>query len=86
MAQPKFEASMKRLEEIVDKMEQGELSLDESLKLFEEGIKLSRSLNKRLDEAERRVEELLRDEAGELRTVDFDEEISGETGGPGEKD
>jgi exodeoxyribonuclease VII small subunit len=74
LAQPKFEAAMKRLEDIVEKMEEGELTLDESLKLFEEGIKLSRDLNNRLEQAERRVEELVRDEAGGLKTVPFAEE------------
>lgn len=73
MAQQKFETAMKRLEEIVARMEGGELSLDESLKLFEEGIKLSRALNKRLEEAERTVEALVRDSSGPLRTVPFDE-------------
>jgi exodeoxyribonuclease VII small subunit len=73
LAQQKFETAMKRLEEIVAKMEAGELSLDESLKLFEEGIKLSRALNKRLEEAERTVEQLVRDPSGSLKTVPFDE-------------
>lgn len=74
MAQLKFEAAMKRLEEIVAKMEGGELSLDDSLKLFEEGIKLSRQLNKRLEEAERTVEALVRDEGGSLTTIPFAED------------
>lgn len=74
MAQLKFEAAMKRLEEIVAKMEGGELSLDDSLKLFEEGIKLSRQLNKRLEEAERTVEALVRDEGGSLTAVPFAED------------
>jgi exodeoxyribonuclease VII small subunit len=69
----KFETAMKRLEEIVAKMEGGEPGLEESLKLFEEGIKLSRVLNKRLEEAERKVEMLVRDESGELKTEPFDD-------------
>jgi len=73
MAEAKFETAMKRLEEIVSKMEGGELTLDESLKLFEEGIKLSRILNKKLAEAERKVEVLVKDEAGKLKAEPFDE-------------
>ncbi len=73
MAAEKFETAMKRLEEIVAKMEGGEPGLEESLKLFEEGIKLSRVLNKRLEEAERKVEMLVRDESGTLKTEPFDD-------------
>jgi exodeoxyribonuclease VII small subunit len=74
VAEEKFETAMKRLEEIVSKMEAGELPLDESLKLFEEGIKLARTLEKTLDEAERRVEVLLGGESGVQRTEPFEEE------------
>ena len=73
VAQPKFETAMKRLEEIVAKMESGEPSLEESLKLFEEGIKLSRMLNKKLDEAQRRVEVLIKEEDGSLGARPFKE-------------
>ena len=73
MAEPRFETAMKRLEEIVSKMEAGDVPLEESLKLFEEGIKLSRVLNRKLDLAERRVEVLMKDEAGKLSTRPFDE-------------
>lgn len=73
MAEQKFEAGMKRLEEIVAKMESGDLPLDDSLKLFEEGIKLSRTLNKTLETAERKVEALVRGADGSLGTVPFDE-------------
>ncbi len=73
MAAEKFETAMKRLEEIVAKMEGGEPGLEESLKLFEEGIKLSRVLNKRLEDAERKVEMLVRDESGELKTEPFED-------------
>jgi len=58
----KFEEGLVRLEEIVKKMEDGDLTLEESLDAFEEGIKLSRFCTKKLDEAERRVEMLLKDE------------------------
>lgn len=58
----KFEEALARLEDIVKKMEDGDLTLEESLDAFEEGIKLSRLCAKKLDEAERRVEILLKDE------------------------
>lgn len=69
----KFETAMKRLEEIVAKMEGGEPGLEESLVLFEEGIKLSRVLNKRLEDAERKVEMLVRDESDNLKTEPFED-------------
>src|SRR5439155_18005849 len=56
---PDFETALKRLEEIVTRLENGELTLDSALQLFEEGIKLSRFCHTRLEEAERRVEILL---------------------------
>ncbi|HQM90944.1 MAG TPA: exodeoxyribonuclease VII small subunit, partial [Syntrophales bacterium] len=56
MAEVKFEDALAKLEEIVRKMEQGELTLDESLASFEEGIRLSRLCAGKLDEAERRIE------------------------------
>ena len=68
----KFEEAMKRLDEIVAKMEGGELTLDESLKLFEEGIRLTRALNKELEEAERKVEVLTKDESGRLKAEPFE--------------
>lgn len=54
-----FEQNLKRLEEIVHKLEDGELQLEESLKLFEEGVKISRLCNQKLTEAEKRVKLLL---------------------------
>lgn len=54
-----FEKKLNRLEEIVQKMEKGDLALDESLKLFEEGVKLSRECNSRLSEAETKVKLLM---------------------------
>jgi exodeoxyribonuclease VII small subunit len=74
MAEKKFETSMARLEEIVQELEQGDLALERSLKLFEEGIKLSRICNKRLEEAERKVEVLLKDKAGNMVARSFEEE------------
>jgi exodeoxyribonuclease VII small subunit len=64
--EPTFEASLGRLGEIVEQLESGELPLERSLELFEEGVRLSRASQAKLDSAERRVEELLGvDEDGE---------------------
>lgn len=54
-----FEKKLSRLEEIVQKMEKGDLALEESLKLFEEGVKLSRECHQRLNEAESKVKLLM---------------------------
>ena len=74
MAEKKFEASLSRLEEIVTSLEGGELPLEQSLKLFEEGIKLARICNARLEEAERKVEVLLKDKAGRMTARPFEDE------------
>ena len=71
---PDFETSLKRLEEIVKKLENGELSLDSALQLFEEGIKLSRFCHTKLEEAERRVEILVKSSSGQPRTAAFESE------------
>ena len=72
MAEKKFEKALEQLEDIVRKMEEGNLTLDESLKAFEEGIKLSRSCSDKLDEAERKVEILLK-EGDSLKVRPFEE-------------
>ncbi len=59
-----FETSLKELERIVRRLEDGDLALEDSLKLFEDGVKLSRECQARLDQAERRIEVLLKDENG----------------------
>ncbi len=74
MAEKKFEAALGRLEEIVKELESGDLPLERSLKLFEEGTKLARVCNKRLEEAERKVEILLKDKSGNIKAEPFDEE------------
>ncbi|MDD5475423.1 MAG: exodeoxyribonuclease VII small subunit [Syntrophales bacterium] len=73
MAEKKFEKALERLENIVKKMETGEMTLDESLKAFQEGIELSRFCMKKLDEAERTVEKLLKEGDG-IITVPFTDE------------
>ena len=72
MAKKNFEESLKKLEVIVQKLEDGDLTLDESLKLFEEGIKLSRLCTKQLEEAERKVEILLKGEGESFETKPFE--------------
>ncbi len=72
MGKNSFEADFKELEKIVKKMEEDEVSLEESLKLFEEGVKLSRKCTLTLDKAEKKVEILLVDKNGNLRTAPFE--------------
>ena len=71
---PEFETALKRLEEIVKRLENGDLPLDSALELFEEGIKLSRLCHTKLEEAERRVEILLKNESGQARAAPFEAE------------
>jgi exodeoxyribonuclease VII small subunit len=71
-----FEESLNELERIVKQLENGDLPLEESLKLFEQGIKLSRLCKERLTAAERRIEVLIKDGRGDLNiaTLETDEE------------
>lgn len=72
--QPKsFEASLEALEQIVHQLEGGDLPLEKSLELFEEGIRLSRQCQERLNQAERRIEVLLRDNQGRPVASGFEE-------------
>jgi exodeoxyribonuclease VII small subunit len=59
-----FESSLAALEKVVRELERGELPLEKSLELFEEGVRLSRECQERLNEAERRIEVLLQDDEG----------------------
>jgi exodeoxyribonuclease VII small subunit len=68
-----FEKDMGRLEELVKKLESGEISLEESLVAFEEGMKLAESLGKVLDKAQERVQKLTRGEQGEFVLEDFED-------------
>jgi exodeoxyribonuclease VII small subunit len=63
--EPTFELALAQLEQIVQKLERGELPLEESLRLYEEGIRLSRLCHGKLEEAEGRIEVLLKDARGE---------------------
>lgn len=62
---PTFEAALKQLEEIVQKLEKGDLPLEESLTLYEEGIRLSRLCHAKLEEAEGKIEMLMKNAKGE---------------------
>jgi exodeoxyribonuclease VII small subunit len=72
----RFEDQLETLEEIVTRIDSGELSLEESIDAFERGVGLVRSLNRKLDEVERRVEVLMRGAGGELQNTPY----AGETG------
>jgi exodeoxyribonuclease VII small subunit len=81
-AGPSFEVAIKRLGEIVQALERGDLPLEESLRLFEEGVALSRTSQQKLDLAEKRVEQLLAvDSQGNARTSRFDFEADDEDDG-----
>ena len=69
--QKKFEDELKELEAIVARIDSGELSLEESIDAFERGIGLVRVLNHKLDEIEKKVEVLVRNAQGELRTTPY---------------
>lgn len=67
-----FETSLSELEKIVGKLESGDLPLEQSLELFEKGIKLSRECRERLAKAERRIEILIKDSNGGLSAIELD--------------
>jgi exodeoxyribonuclease VII small subunit len=71
MTDIKFEDALARLEQIVDTLEAGNLALEDSLKAFEEGVGLARRCARYLEDAEKRIELLTRDETGVLRTEPF---------------
>ena len=70
-----FESSLGELETIVRKLEGGDLDLEESLKLFEKGVKLSRECRERLTRAERRIEVLLKDSDGNLTLQELEPDV-----------
>ena len=83
MAKEKFEDALSKLEKIVGKLEEGDISLEESLKLFEEGIRLSRLCNQKLDEAERKVEILVKDREGNMKAEPFSPALNSGESHPG---
>jgi exodeoxyribonuclease VII small subunit len=76
---PNFEHSLARLEEVVRRLESPQLSLDDAMKLFEEGVELSRECQKQLEEAEGKVEILLKKADGKLTAEPFDPESESES-------
>jgi exodeoxyribonuclease VII small subunit len=68
-----FEQALTRLEAVVNRLESGELPLEESLRLFEEGVHLTKICTHRLEEAERRITILLKNERGEVAEAPFEE-------------
>ncbi len=74
-----FEKSFQQLEKIVQRLETEELPLDESLELFEEGIRLSRFCNQKLEEVEKKIELILADAKGQPRVEPFEaEDVEGD--------
>lgn len=81
MADLSFEKALAELENIVSKLEEGGLPLNESLSLFEKGVKIAKFLREELEKAEKKTEILLKDESGEVKAEPFvltSEEKSGE--------
>ncbi len=74
MAKQTFESAMKRLEDVVRELESGDLGLDEALKKFQEGVKLSKFCSNKLEESEKKVSMLLRDAEGHIREEPLPEE------------
>ncbi len=72
-----FETALRSLEEIVSQLEAGDLALDRALELFEEGVKISRFCNTKLEEAERKVETLIKTADGTVKEVPFSEDQAG---------
>jgi exodeoxyribonuclease VII small subunit len=71
LSKERFEEAFKKLEAIVNKMESGDLSLEDSLKLFEEGMRLSKLCSQKLTEVQKKVELLMKAEDGGLKTQPF---------------
>ena len=78
MAEKKFEKAMERLEEIVENLEGGELSLEDSLKVFEEGMKLAQFCSRKLEEAEKKVTILVRESGEKYSRTPFEVEEQGD--------
>jgi exodeoxyribonuclease VII small subunit len=72
---PSFEDKLKRLEEIVTELESGAAPLKETINLFEEGRDLTKQLTSELDDAEKKIELLVKDAEGELSSRPFEEEV-----------
>jgi len=77
-----FEESLVQLEEVVGKMESGEIPLDECIDLYEKGVKLAGFCAKELDAAEKRIEKLQKKSEGEFETTPFDDEKNNDASEP----
>lgn len=86
MAEPKFEKDLEKLEKIVEALEEGELSLDDSLKKFEEGIMLGRRCEKALSAAEKKIEILMKNADGELEAKPFGEDEDSDASDPSDEE
>lgn len=84
--QKNFESSLEALEKIVRELEQGDLPLEKSLELFEQGVRLSRECQERLSQAERRIEILLRDTEGRPVASPFEGSTSEDNEAKGDED
>lgn len=78
MPELKFEDALKKLEGIVEGLEQGKISLEDSLKKYEEGIKFAKFCTEKLEEAERKIEIISKDKSGKLKKEPFKIEEKGE--------
>jgi exodeoxyribonuclease VII small subunit len=84
--EPRFEDALAGLERIVQDLEGGDLPLDDALKLFEEGVRLSRLCSAKLDEAEKRIEILMKGADGEWRAEPFGADEESDTAGGGHRE
>ena len=82
---PSFEEHLKALENVVKKLEGGDLSLEDSVRLFEEGMKLSEACKKELDVAEGKIQAVIDGGRGKVKLVDLDEAVAGVEKGAGGK-
>lgn len=73
MPEVKFEEALKKLEKIVEDLEKGDLSLDEALKKYQEGIELSRLCSQRLENAKKKIDILVKNKKGEFELRPLDE-------------
>jgi exodeoxyribonuclease VII small subunit len=86
MAKKTFEQAMKRLEQIVQELESGDLPLEKAIKKFEEGIELSKFCSEKLDESEKRITILTQDASGNVAEMPFAADSGNFDDGDGEED
>lgn len=84
MSELKYEDALKRLEKLVGELDASELDLEMRLKKFEEGTKLARALLKKLDQAKKKVQMLVKTHVGEASLASFDEDVRNEEREPGD--